>query len=245
MKGASLLIHLLLTALSLSPALAKADIYHYIDDDGVPCFTDVPTTSEAVVIMREGTRHRSDGRKRIPVHLSATGIGKKVDGDWNLTSREAADFTLPIKGRVTSLSGMRHDPIDGSMRMHNGVDIAAPSGTPIKPAMPGKVLFSGTRPGYGNMIILEHNDGTITVYAHNSANVKQEGEYADSGDTIALIGSTGRSTGPHLHFEAWREGINITSSFTGLETADPRGTGNDTIRMSISADGSLLFTNMN
>jgi murein DD-endopeptidase MepM/ murein hydrolase activator NlpD len=156
---------------------------------------------------------------------------------------------LPVPGRITSLSGFRHDPIDGKLRHHNGVDIATPQGTPIKPVAPGVVLYSGARPGYGNTVIMEHADGTVTLYAHNSANLVSEGEYADQATTISLSGSTGRSTGPHLHFEAWRGGENITATFTPGANGSSAGpvaanrSGND-IRRIVQADGTLLFTNL-
>ena len=246
MKCSPLIIAILLSAV-LAAKHARADIYYYVNEEGVACFTDAPTTSDAVVIMKD--RKKTDGngtRRQVPSHLAATGIGNKPKPGGIVAAVDKSSLALPIRGRITSLSGLRHDPFDGTMKMHNGVDIAAPEGTPIKPAQPGTVIFSGTRPGYGNMIVLEHADGTITVYAHNLLNVKAEGEYADREDTIALLGSTGRSTGPHLHFEAWRDGVNITSSYTGAATADSgSGDANDRIRMSIRPDGSLLLTNLN
>lgn len=235
----------LMTAALLSVEVTYADIYYYVDGEGVACFTDAPTTQGAIVVMREAKSVKTGSKgSKIPYHLAATGIENKVGKDGNASSGSRGELSLPIRGRITSLAGLRHDPIDGTLRMHNGVDIAAPSGTPIKPALAGTVVFSGSRPGYGNMIILEHADGTITLYAHNLLNVKVEGEYVQTEDTIALLGSTGRSTGPHLHFEAWRDGKNITSSFTGTANAHA-GYEPDAIRMSINPDGSLLLTNLN
>ena len=109
--------------------------------------------------------------------------------------------------------GLRHDPIDGIVRDHKGVDIATPEGTPVKPVLPGTVIFSGYRPGYGNTVIVAHDGGMTTLYAHNSTNLKAEGDPVDRGSTIAFSGSTGRTTGPHLHFEAWQDGVNITMTF--------------------------------
>lgn len=248
MKLSTLLIGpIIFTAAFFCPGKAAADIYYYVDSDGVACFTDAPTTPDAVVVMKEARGERSVAkRKKVPLHLAATGIDNKIGKDGNYSPRGTGELSLPIKGRITSLAGLRHDPIDGTLRMHNGVDIAAPSGTPIKPALPGTVVFSGSRPGYGNMVVLEHADGTITLYAHNLQNVKVEGEYAQPEDTIALLGSTGRSTGPHLHFEAWRDGENITPSFTGTATASAGSEYEpDAIRMTINPDGSLLLTNLN
>lgn len=245
MKRTPLVIILLLILAGLSTEHAGADIYFYEDEAGVACFTDAPKTSEAVLVIKEKNARDRQTKRLGPPALAATGVNTNPKKEVTTDSIAFAS-RLPINGIITSGSGLRHDPIDGTMRMHNGVDIAAPQGTPIKPVLAGTVIFSGTRPGYGNMVMLEHADGTLTLYAHNLLNVKSAGEHAEPGDTIALLGSTGRSTGPHLHFEAWRDGINITSSFTGTSAAGTHnGEDADPIRMRISPDGSLLLTNLN
>ena len=102
----------------------------------------------------------------------------------------------PTKGTLTSGFGNRNG------RRHEGIDIAAPKGTPIKAAAAGKVVFSGWGPtGYGKMVILEHKNNLTTVYAHNSKILVKKGARVKQGQRISLMGSTGRSTGPHLHFE--------------------------------------------
>ncbi len=109
-------------------------------------------------------------------------------------------------GRVTSRFGLRADPFTGQHREHHGLDIAAPSGSPIHAAAEGVVRYAGKRGGYGNVVILQHTDGTETRYAHcRDLNVKV-GERVERGATVATVGSTGRSTGPHLHFEVRRDG---------------------------------------
>jgi len=121
---------------------------------------------------------------------------------------QASGETLvaPVRGQVTSGFGLREDPFDGSTRFHRGVDIAAPEGTPIHPAASGKVVFSGPRGGYGNMVIVEHEDGVRTCYGHCSRLLVAAGDEVSAGSTIALVGQTGRATGPHLHFEVRRQG---------------------------------------
>ncbi|HTP63814.1 MAG TPA: M23 family metallopeptidase, partial [Geobacteraceae bacterium] len=160
-----------------------------------------------------------------------------------------SDYVLPVHGIISSPVGMRHDPIDGLMRHHNGVDIAVREGTPVKPAAPGVVTLSGCRSGYGNMVMIAHDDGMVTVYAHNSLNLVKEGERVEAGSTIALSGSTGRSTGPHLHFEAWKNGVNMTMAFLSGMTGKGATISAiykrpEVIRRIIQADGSLLFTNL-
>jgi murein DD-endopeptidase MepM/ murein hydrolase activator NlpD len=110
-------------------------------------------------------------------------------------------FLQPVPGRIGSGFGMRRHPILGGYRMHDGVDISAPHGTPIKAAGDGKVIYAGYRGGYGNCVILDHGGGIATLYAHCSRLYVSEGQFVKQGDIIAAVGSTGLSTGPHLHWE--------------------------------------------
>jgi murein DD-endopeptidase MepM/ murein hydrolase activator NlpD len=100
-----------------------------------------------------------------------------------------------IGGMVSSPFGMRHGV------MHNGVDLVAPAGTPVHAADNGFVIFAGHLHGYGNVIILQHSDGYITVYGHNRRNLVHQGESVARGQVIAELGATGRASGPNLHFE--------------------------------------------
>ncbi|MDD2336290.1 MAG: M23 family metallopeptidase [Geobacteraceae bacterium] len=137
------------------------------------------------------------------------------------------------------------------LRNHKGVDIAIPEGTPIKPVSPGIVSFSGMRGGYGNIVIIGHGNGLTTLYAHNKVNVSEIGDRVDGNSTIALSGSTGRSTGPHLHFEAWLEGQNVTSEFLADPSSLQRSSTNKIparkvsfIRKVVTSDGSIILTNL-
>ena len=107
----------------------------------------------------------------------------------------ASGLIWPVRGRVTSGFGYRWG------RQHAGIDIAAPTGTPIKAAKAGRVIFAGTMSGYGNVIILDHGGGFSTLYAHQSRLGSGKGQSVPQGQVIGYVGSTGRSTGPHLHFE--------------------------------------------
>ena len=232
-----------------APIPVVADIYQQVDNDGVVCFTDTPTSANYSLLVRE---HRSvtlpPSSRKLPKHLAAIEASSRpaTKAD-NQNNGGTPGKNLPVLGRVTSLSGLRNDPFDGKLRHHNGMDIACPSGTPIKAIAPGVVIFSGTRPGYGNVVVVEHPDGTITLYAHNSRNLAAIGEQVDQATVLALTGSTGRSTGPHLHFEAWNNGENITNSFLpgGAATASPGRTATEApIKRFLQADGTLVFTNL-
>ncbi len=114
---------------------------------------------------------------------------------------------MPVaQGYIASGFGARTDPLDGHAGTHMGVDFDAPMGSPVLAVADGVVTFAGVRNGYGNVVEIDHGNGYMTRYAHNSAFVAQVGERVHAGDTVAKVGSTGRSTGPHCHFEVWLNG---------------------------------------
>ncbi len=112
-------------------------------------------------------------------------------------------FTNPTRGRLTSSFGMRWG------KQHTGIDIASPRGTPIFAADAGKVSFSGRKGTYGNLVIIDHENGYQTYYAHNNRNLVKQGQRVYKKQKIAEMGSTGRSTGVHLHFEVRKNGTPI------------------------------------
>ena len=106
-----------------------------------------------------------------------------------------AAFLWPVSGAVNSGFGPR-----GSS-FHDGLDIAAPEGTPIRAVEHGEVIYSDQLRGYGNIVIIRHSGGIVSVYAHNQVNLVRDKQQVARGEVIALVGSTGRVTGPHHHFE--------------------------------------------
>jgi len=110
-------------------------------------------------------------------------------------SRIRNDLIKPVEGHIISNFGLRQN------RPHKGLDIGAPSGTPIYAALEGMVVYSGMQSGYGNVIVIEHPDFVMTVYAHNERNLVSVGDYVEKGQQIAVVGSTGNATASHLHFE--------------------------------------------
>lgn len=127
-----------------------------------------------------------------------------------LTDRELHKMQYPqgwpAHGWVSSGYGYRTDPFTGRRAFHDGVDIAAPVGTPIHAMAAGVVSFAGHRPGYGLVVEINHGNGYKTRYAHASKLIAKVGERVEKGDTVALVGSTGRSTGSHLHVEVLKNG---------------------------------------
>jgi murein DD-endopeptidase MepM/ murein hydrolase activator NlpD len=119
-------------------------------------------------------------------------------------------FAWPASGVVTSDFGYRTHPIFGNTRFHTGIDIGAYSGSPIWAADGGTIIYSGWLGGYGNTVMIDHGRGLVTLYAHCSALYVRQGQSVTKGQTIAAVGSTGNSTGPHLHFEVRQDGNPIS-----------------------------------
>ena len=116
----------------------------------------------------------------------------------------------PVSGyRMTSAYGMRPDPMDGGKRFHSGVDLACNSGTPIKATADGIVSHSGWTTDSGYVVVLEHGLGFSTIYAHNKSNAVKVGQHVRRGDVVGQVGSTGRTTGPHVHYEVLKDGKNV------------------------------------
>jgi murein DD-endopeptidase MepM/ murein hydrolase activator NlpD len=131
-----------------------------------------------------------------------------------LLDRELEQAMLPTgspvrSGYASSTYGNRIDPFTGRSQFHSGVDFNGPRGSDILSVADGVVLFSGRHPGYGNMVDIDHGNGYVTRYAHNQENLVKEGDRVRAGDLIAKMGSTGRSTGSHVHIEVIHNGRTV------------------------------------
>ena len=117
-------------------------------------------------------------------------------------------FKCPIEGRyrLTSYFGPRADPFTGARSNHTGIDMACPTGTPILATSSGTVAFSGVSPVFGNYVIIKHSNGYQSLYGHMSKIIAKKGQWVSQGTRIGLVGSTGYSTGPHLHFTVYKNG---------------------------------------
>jgi len=120
------------------------------------------------------------------------------------------------KGFISSYFGERADPFDGRDAFHKGVDFAGAAGSSVTAVAAGVVTWAGERSGYGKLIEINHGDGFLTRYAHNARTLVMVGQTVKRGEAVALMGSTGRSTGPHVHFEVLRNGHQVDPlSFIG------------------------------
>jgi len=133
-------------------------------------------------------------------------VQKTPEGKERSAKPWTGKFRMPVKGRISSPYGYRIHPIYKVRKLHTGIDIAAPSGTPIRCAGDGTVVHSARWGGYGNCIIVDHGGGLATLYGHCSRLAVTNGQRVTNGQVIGYVGSTGMSTGPHLHFEVRKDG---------------------------------------
>jgi LysM repeat protein len=163
---------------------------------------DVTTLQVGQRLFIPGARHRlepSDAPAvaarppRTPIGRGSPGVARSGPADEG-----SLRFLWPVRGRLSSGYGMRRG------RPHEGIDLAAPAGTPIHAAESGRVIHSGRLGSYGNVVIVKHVGAYRTVYAHARKLYVHEGDFVERGQKLAEVGSTGRSSGPHLHFEIRR-----------------------------------------
>lgn len=142
---------------------------------------------------------------------AARGQHEDADEPIGLDQLAGLDVKLmPIDfARVTSQFGHRTDPFKRTRTFHSGIDFGAPHGTEIHAVAGGKVILAGHQASYGNVVVIEHRPGYRTLYAHASKLLVRAGQTVDAGATIAKVGSTGRSTGAHLHFEVHHSGQRV------------------------------------
>jgi len=148
--------------------------------------------------------------KRRIAHMSASGETLRTIFDIRRMAYDQRISGRPlVNGSKSSGFGFRTDPITGERLEHRGLDFSGPIGEPILALAGGIVTFSGKNSGYGNLVEIEHVDGLTTRYAHNQAILVESGARVKKGETIATLGSTGRSTGPHVHVEVRLDGSPI------------------------------------
>lgn len=132
-----------------------------------------------------------------------------------------ANQRLPVEGVVTSLVGWRVDPFgSGKSIYHKGIDIAVPVGTPVRAMRTGRVVHAGLHGGHGFTVIIEHENGDRSLFGHNSSVLVKRGEQIPEGAVIALSGNSGRSTGPHVHYEILPHGRPIVAKARIEHTED-------------------------
>jgi hypothetical protein len=149
--------------------------------------------------------HLNDREQQLEM-LESLLTNHKLDEEGSLSG-------FPIKkGYMSSRYGWRKDPISGRPDLHNGLDFAGKAGSEIVAAASGVVTWTGRDAGYGNLVEISHGDNLVTRYAHNKENLVHPGDVVRKGDTIALMGSSGRATGSHVHYEVYKNGRSVDPS---------------------------------
>lgn len=172
---------------------------------GGPLVAPLPATGGLVAAVGGGLGNLEASLDRLE---AALGTVARVATARDLESM-AFPSRYPVAGfhRITSGFGNRYDPFTRRRARHTGIDIAAPRGTPILASAGGRVRFAGYRAAYGNTVEIDHGNGLVTRYAHAARVLVRPGQVVLPRQPLALVGSTGRSTGPHLHFEVLRRGV--------------------------------------
>jgi len=180
--------------------------------------SEIPGTSKRTV---------ADAVVAHPSHALFLSSEQAAGADASVPGREQAarELAAPVSGTITSDYGWRGDPFTGRTAWHAGMDIAAPEGETVAACWDGQVVFAGPRGGYGNAVIVEHQGGWRSVYGHLSRIDVQEGDVVAAGRKIAEVGSTGRSTGPHLHFELRYAGASVDPMQVGVYAANAASQG--------------------
>ena len=152
-------------------------------------------TKENIELMKEGVPEKEKSLNEL--------IRLMEDRNEALLSIPSINPTI---GRITSSFGYRRDPFNNRLSFHDGLDIANSYNTPVYATADGIVIFSGYNNGYGNQVVISHGNGYVTYYGHNARNIVSKGDFVRKGQTISYMGSTGRSTGPHVHYTIKKNG---------------------------------------
>jgi len=176
----------------------------------------IPAAALAEAFPAGGEVHSSiDSPPVITVSKASDGLGAPIalrpkpsaSTDAATSGKMELPRGLPVAARaLTSRFGMRSHPVLGGRRMHSGVDLAAPSGSPVASPAAGVVTFANWNGGYGLLVVVDHGTGVQTRFGHLSRLLVSAGQRVDRGQLLGLVGSTGRSTGPHLHYEMRQNG---------------------------------------
>ncbi len=181
---------------------------HEFDFDTVPP-TGGPESDGATAQIPDLSTKLNDLEQKVALRDSQLSALENVILDRDLKKQTHPEGRPVSSGFISSYFGEREDPFSGEEAYHKGVDFAGTAGANVVAVAAGVVTWSGNRTGYGNLVEINHGDGYVTRYAHNQRTLVTVGQTVKRGDPIALMGSTGRSTGPHVHFEVVRNGRQV------------------------------------
>ena len=181
---------------------------HEFDFDSTPP-AGGPETDGATAQIPDLSVKLDDLEQKVALRDSQLSALENVILDRDLKKQTLPEGRPVTSGFISSYFGEREDPFSGEEAYHKGVDFAGSAGANVVAVAAGVVTWSGNRTGYGNLVEINHGDGYVTRYAHNQRTLVAVGQTVKRGDPIALMGSTGRSTGPHVHFEVLRNGRQV------------------------------------
>ncbi len=193
--------------LGVGPLSEHDDFEKYLDK-----ISKLPKPNDPQLFSNSSNLYNKLGSKIDELSEFAMALETRVNEVYELGQDKLSYWTStpsiwPVQGWVTSEFGARYSPFTGLPKFHEGVDIAAPYGSPIYAPADGMISFAGGKGGYGNALILDHGYGVSTLYGHTSSLYVKEGEKIKRGQMIAAVGSSGASTGPHLHYEVHVDGV--------------------------------------
>jgi murein DD-endopeptidase MepM/ murein hydrolase activator NlpD len=188
---------------------------HEFDFDSAPP-AGGPESAGATAQIPDLSTKLNDLEQKVALRDSQLSALENVILDRDLKKQTHPEGRPVSAGFISSYFGEREDPFSGEEAYHKGVDFAGSAGAGVMAVAAGVVTWAGNRTGYGNLVEINHGDGYVTRYAHNQRTLVTVGQTVKRGDPIALMGSTGRSTGPHVHFEVLRNGRQVDPlSFVG------------------------------
>jgi murein DD-endopeptidase MepM/ murein hydrolase activator NlpD len=220
-----------LESVLLRQMLAESKAFKVGESSGSHVYADMFVTVVADAVAKAGglglagALERSlSGPSPAPPHAPAPHDASPPLSPSGVSLEEAL---LAGRGHVSSGFGARTDPITGAHTTHHGIDVAAPRGSPIHALTPGTVRAAGDHGGYGLMVEVVGEDGSVTRYAHAERLHVRPGDVVQAGDVLADVGSTGRSTGPHVHVERWVDGVAVDPRSAAGHTSLAVGLQND------------------
>ena len=197
-----LVVCALIILFSFGLKLIGGDLYEWEKGIYISDFEDKTSVKEVLSQLSTAVTSSNSTEEKEKPSAPETKSNSTLEYAVSSVKMSKLNMVMPLsKYRVTSEYGYRVNPVSGLYKLHSGVDLGANSGEKIYSALDGKVVRSDYASDYGHFVMVDHGDGLCTLYAHCSERLVSVGDTVKQGDVIALVGSTGASTGPHLHFE--------------------------------------------